>query len=66
MLIIKVKKGEQITRALKRYKQKVRNTKQIQSIREQKEYIKPSMKKRKAKQKAIKTRKWIEKYGDEQ
>ena len=60
MLIIKLKKGEQIGRALKRYKQKVRNTKQIQSIREQKEYIKPSMKRRKAKLKAIKTRKWRE------
>ena len=66
MLIIKVKKGEQITRALKRYKQKVRNTKLTQEVRERKEYIKPSAKKRKAKQKAIKTRKWVEKYGDEQ
>jgi len=66
MLIIKVKKGEQITRALKRYKQKVRNTKLTKEVRERKEYIKPSAKKRRAKQKAIKTRQWKEKYGDEQ
>jgi len=66
MLIIKVKKGEQITRALKRYKQKVRNTKLTKEVRERKEYIKPSAKKRRAKQKAIKTRQWVEKYGDEQ
>lgn len=60
MLIIKLKKGEQIGRALKRYKQKVRNTKLIPSIRERQEYEKPSMKRRKAKKKAIKTRKWRE------
>tara|TARA_B100000575_G_C22981088_1_gene566113 strand:- start:706 stop:900 length:195 start_codon:yes stop_codon:yes gene_type:complete len=60
MLIIKLKKGEQISRALKRYKQKVRNTKLIPSIRERKEYIKPSDKKRRKKQIAIKTRKWRE------
>lgn len=60
MLIIKLKKGEQIGRALKRYKQKVRNTKLIPSIRERKEYTKPSDKKRRKKQIAIKTRKWRE------
>lgn len=65
MLIIKLKKGEQIQRALKRYKQKVRNTKLIKTIRENKEYIKPSMKKRRQKQKAIKTRIWREANGEQ-
>ena len=60
MLIIKLKKGEQIGRALKRYKQKVRNTKLLKTIRERKEYQKPSDKKRRQKQIAIKTRKWRE------
>ena len=60
MLIIKIKKGEQIQRALKRYKQKVRNTKLTKEVRERKEYIKPSAKKRRQKQKAIMTRKYRE------
>jgi|OM-RGC.v1.035925563 small subunit ribosomal protein S21 len=64
MLRIIVQKGEQITRALKRYKQKVRNTKLTKEVRERKEYIKPSAKKRRAKQKAIKTREYREKNGE--
>lgn len=60
MLVIKIKKGEQIGRALKRYKQKVRNTKLIKEIRERQQYLKPSDIKRKNKQKAIKTRMYRE------
>ena len=60
MLVIKIKKGEQIGRALKRYKQKVRNTKLIKEIRERQQYLKPSDVKRKNKQKAIKTRMYRE------
>ncbi|CAM1346146.1 30S ribosomal protein S21 [Tenacibaculum crassostreae] len=46
MLIIPVKEGENIDRALKRYKRKYRNTKVLQEIRERKEYTKPSVAKR--------------------
>lgn len=47
MLIIKVKDGENIDRALKRYKRKTRNTKLINLLRENKEYTKKSVKRRK-------------------
>lgn len=53
MLIIKVKKGENIDIALKRYKFKYRKTKVSESIRARAEYKKPSVKKREMKQKAI-------------
>ncbi|MDE0534678.1 30S ribosomal protein S21 [Tenacibaculum sp. L6] len=46
MLIIPVKEGENIDRAIKRYKRKYRNTKVLQEIRERKEYTKPSVSKR--------------------
>tara|TARA_R110000796_G_scaffold40742_5_gene100806 strand:+ start:766 stop:957 length:192 start_codon:yes stop_codon:yes gene_type:complete len=52
MLIVKVKKGESIEKALKRYKLKVNKTKQTIKLREGQEYEKPSSKKRKQKQKA--------------
>ncbi len=44
MLIIEVTKN--IETALKIYKGKVQKTKQIQKLRERKEFIKPSVKKR--------------------
>ncbi|MBI9042613.1 30S ribosomal protein S21 [Lutibacter sp.] len=47
MLIIPVKEGENIDRALKRYKRKTRNTKLLNQLRENKQYIKKSVKKRK-------------------
>ena len=52
MLIIKVQKGN-ITRALKQFKRKFRDTRVIQEIRSRQEFVKPSEKKRKQKQKAI-------------
>jgi len=52
MLIIKVKKGENIDIALKRYKFKYRKTKVSEQLRERMEYTKPSVKKRAQKQKA--------------
>lgn len=52
MLIIPVKEGENIDRALKRYKRKTRNTKLLNHLRENKEYIKKSVKRRKQKGKA--------------
>jgi|TARA_R100000501_G_C2594246_1_gene93290 small subunit ribosomal protein S21 len=52
MLIIKVKNGK-IDPALKAFKNKVRKTKQLQKIREDKYFTKKSVKKRLTKQKAV-------------
>jgi len=52
MLIVEVKKGESIERALKRYKFKVSKTKQLVKLKEGREYTKPSVKKRKKLEKA--------------
>ncbi|WP_274474379.1 30S ribosomal protein S21 [Mangrovimonas aestuarii] len=46
MLIIDIKPGENIDRALKRYKQKVRKTKQIQNIRANQFFTKKSQERR--------------------
>ncbi|NRB64773.1 MAG: 30S ribosomal protein S21 [Saprospiraceae bacterium] len=46
MLIIDVKDGESIDRALKRYKRKYRDTKIMQEIRKRREYKKPSVTRR--------------------
>ena len=59
MLKIPVIKGD-INRALKLFKRKFRNTKVLQELRERKNYIKPSLNKRKQKQKSILTRKYKE------
>lgn len=65
MLNIKVegrggKKGD-IEKALKEYKNKVRSTKMMEELRDRKEFVKPSVKKRKEMQKAIYVNKT---YGD--
>ena len=52
MLKIPVIKGD-INRALKLFKRKFRNTKVLQELRERKNYIKPSLKKRIQKNEAI-------------
>lgn len=52
MLIVKVKEGEKIERALKRLKRKYRNTKVLQNLRENRYYTKPSVARRKEVQKA--------------
>ncbi|REE80593.1 small subunit ribosomal protein S21 [Lutibacter oceani] len=52
MLIIPVKEGENIDRALKRYKRKTRNTKLLNNLRENKHYTKKSVKRRKQIEKA--------------
>ncbi|HLS30006.1 MAG TPA: 30S ribosomal protein S21 [Flavobacteriaceae bacterium] len=52
MLIVKVKEGEKIDRALKRLKRKYRNTKVLQNLRENRYYTKPSVKRRQQNQKA--------------
>ena len=58
MLIIKVGKKENINQAVKRMKKKVRDTGLIKQIRERQQFLKPSVKKRKAKQKAIRKEQW--------
>jgi small subunit ribosomal protein S21 len=56
MLIVDVKDGN-IERALKSYKNKVKSVKQIEQLRDRKEFEKPSVSKRIAKQKAIRNNK---------
>ena len=52
MLIIPVKDGENIDRALKRFKRKFDRTKTMKKLRERKQFNKPSVLKRKQLQKA--------------
>lgn len=52
MLIIPVKDGENIDRALKRYKRKFDRTKTMRQLRERKQFTKPSIAKRAQKIKA--------------
>ncbi|MBB4118591.1 MAG: 30S ribosomal protein S21 [Mesonia hippocampi] len=52
MLIIPVKDGENIDRALKRYKRKFDRTKTMRQLRERQTFTKPSVKKRAQMQKA--------------
>jgi small subunit ribosomal protein S21 len=52
MLIIKVKDGEKIDRALKRLKRKFRDTQVLQTLRNKKEFTKPSVEKRQQLKKA--------------
>ena len=52
MLKVPVVKGN-INRALKDFKKKFRDTKTLQKLRYRKEYTKPSVEKRQAKEKAI-------------
>jgi len=53
MLIVKVKDGDKIDKALKQFKNKVRRTKQMEQLREREQFQKPSEKKRKQKLKSI-------------
>lgn len=62
MLIVKVKEGENIERALKRFKRKFNQTKMTQQIREREEFKKPSVIKRNQKKKAI----YIQKLRNEE
>lgn len=47
MIIVDLKNEKNIDSALRTYKNKVQKTKQIQNLRERKEYVKPSIKRRK-------------------
>ena len=59
MLKVPVVKGN-INKALKLFKRKFKNTKRLQEVRERRNYIKPTVKKRKIKEKAILKRKYKE------
>ena len=59
MLIVKLKKGENINSALKRFKRKFRDTRVVQEIRKRQEFVKPSELNRKQKQKAISKAKFL-------
>jgi len=52
MLIIPVKDGENIDRALKRFKRKFDRTKTMRNLRERKQFTKPSVSRRRQIQKA--------------
>jgi small subunit ribosomal protein S21 len=53
MLIIDVRSGETIDKALKRYKRKSINTRVIREVRNRREFTKPSVKRRNETLKAI-------------
>ena len=53
MLVIDVKDNESIDRALKRYKRKVRRTRQLQELRQRKQFTKPSVRRRNEVLKAV-------------
>ena len=53
MIIIPVKEGESIDRALKKYKRKFEKTGVIKELRERQKFTKPSVLKREEKLKAI-------------
>ena len=53
MLKVKIRKGENLDKALKTLKFKIKRVKQVQELRERSAYIKPSVKKRTARNKAI-------------
>jgi small subunit ribosomal protein S21 len=62
MLIIPVKEGENIERALKRYKRKYDRTRVIRQLRKRQEFVKPSVRRREE----IKKAQYInDKYSDQ-
>ena len=53
MIIVPVKDGESIEKALKKFKRKIEKTGAIRELRARKNFVKPSVKKRMQMQKAI-------------
>lgn len=53
MIVVAVKEGENIERALKRFKRKFERTGAVKELRARKEFVKPSALKRKKMQKAV-------------
>ncbi len=61
MIVVQVKDGENIERALKKFKRKFEKTGVMREVRERQAYTKPSMKKREQKKRAIYRQKLKEK-----
>lgn len=53
MLRVIVNDGDKLEKALKQYKRKVNNTKLIQELRDRQEFVKPSVRARRQKIKAV-------------
>jgi len=53
MIVIPVKEGENIERSLKKFKRKFERTGVIRELRQRQAYLKPSIKKREIRKKAI-------------
>ena len=53
MIIVPVKEGENIERALKRFKRKFERTGVVKEVRNRKAFIKPSVERRKKRQHAV-------------
>ncbi len=53
MIIIPVKEGENIDKALKKYKRKFEKTGVVKELRERQKYTKPSVERRQTKMKAV-------------
>ena len=64
MLIINIKEGESVERALKRYKRKCDQTRLIKDFRKVQYYIKPSTRRREESLKAIYKQKLTSKEED--
>ena len=65
MLIVKLKKGENINSALKRFKRKFKDTGVVKEIRKRQQFDKPSRIKRESKMKAINKRKYLDNLNGE-
>ena len=65
MLRIKVKKGQNVDRALKLFKRKFKNSGVLKELRERQQFTKKSRKKRLIKDKAIYKRKYLNNLEDE-
>ena len=59
MLIVKLRKNENINSALKRFKRKFKDTGVVKEIRKRQQFDKPSRIKREAKMKAVNKQKYL-------
>jgi small subunit ribosomal protein S21 len=60
MIVVPIKEGENIERALKKFKRKFEKTGTIRELRTRQAYVKPSVKKRQTKKRAM----YIQKLQD--
>ena len=63
MIVVPVKEGENIERALKKFKRKFEKTGAVKELRARQQFDKPSVKKRLAKERAIYVQK-LRRVGD--